>query len=125
MPTFSASNGDDQRVAHRIAAAINKRIEIAVIGNLRAAEQRGVFLQPQGDVAFDLDRAGEIAAFRKLNRSAAVRAAIINCFLNGDCVDRYTIADHACFCCVNKFAGSGHHNRRRQNENWDWQQFEN
>jgi len=88
-------------VAQRISAAIDERIQIAVVGSFRAAEQDGASLQPQADIAFDLDRAGEVSAGRKGNCSAAGRRAAIDRLLDAGRIESGAVAHHAGFDGVN------------------------
>ena len=82
---------------------IREWIEIAVISDIGAAEQRGIFLKSQGDVALELDRAGKIATCRKRNRPATSSGAVINYFLDTDGVQRRAVADHTGGCYINDF----------------------
>src|SRR5438045_1359611 len=101
-------------MAHWVPAAIDEGIEIAVIAGLGAAKQGGLILKPQGDVAFDLDRASEIATRREANRAATTGGAIINRLLDICGVERRAVADYTCFRCINHLVRSGHHRQHGQ-----------
>jgi len=85
-------HGDDQRVAHWVAAAVDERVEVAIVGGVGAAEQSGLSVEVQDDVAFDLDRAGEKAAGGKMNGPAAGCGAIIDGILDSERVERRAVA---------------------------------
>ena len=55
-----------------------------IIGQTGTPEQRGTLFNREGDIAFEIDRAGEVSPGRNNNLSAVVPAALINCSL--DCL---------------------------------------
>lgn len=90
------------------SAAVDERIKIPIVGDLRAAQQRGILFQAQGDMAFDLDRAGEVAARWKGNRPASGYAAIVDHLLQCDSVQRRAVAEHAGLGGITKLRSNRH-----------------
>ena len=87
--------GDDQRVAERHAVAGGEGIEVAVVGRARAAKEDCAGLEAEGDAVLELDRAGEVAPGGKHHGASALRARLVNEFLDRGGVERRPIAHDA------------------------------
>ena len=87
-------NGADEKHARRFVGAFLEGVELAIVGQVWAAQEGCVFLQPQCDVVFQYDGADQKLSGRHAHHAAPRCARCINRFLNGGRGQRFTIAQH-------------------------------
>ena len=87
--------GSDEAIAEGLAVTVNKRIDLEVVMDIRAAANFCPFLHVERHVTFKHDRAGEISSGWHIHHAAAVAIAVINGILYGGGVKCDAVADSA------------------------------
>lgn len=87
--------GSDEAIAEGLAVTVNKRIDLEVIMNIRAAANLRPFFHVERHVTFKHDRAGEISSGWHIHHAAAVTMAVINGILYGGGVKFNAVTDSA------------------------------
>ena len=84
-------HGADEKHARRFVRAFLKGVELAIVGQVGAAQKGCVFLQPQRDVIFQYDGADQKFSGRHAHHAASRCVRYVDRFLNGSRGQRFTI----------------------------------